>query len=599
MDFLKDCHKRCYSATVILPLLLTILFVQIWVMSPQITKASQEVKFRFDENLCDAEWSSSAPGQSVTVLPCPGNESDSRGFVRMVSEELRLENNEFAEHTFQTHPKWLVDGWITGIFSMSRSGVVFENGDRLIGHVGFLQGAVAGRVQFKILYDQNPIEPGGEVTLFDEEKTYNGELLEIDIDLNPYVGQSGDIILNVNAKGGSDQDWAIWKELRIQEPIPPTSTFTRTTRPSSTFTKTNTITPTLTEMPTPTPLIIPSDTPTSTLTPTSTFTPIPSSTPTEIITFPPPLIVTAEPRPCACYESNKIDSHFSGNDGFGVGYLIQDKDLLIVTAVDEKASGDNGLFSIMDPLGVVWSTFEARFTPNDVIAIGDVWGDDTEDEILVAIDEDHRVYVYNAWGEHLETKSIYYTRYDIITVGNVLDGSGFEGDEIIFASDERDVFVVYGRGGSINTFGLDWDFKGNSVPGIKNASHSDGLTTGNVFGDELDEILFVENKNGDQSILYMYNGQGILLVKTRVRFTHYDALACGDVLGNDYDEVLFGIDEDRAIYALNALTGILKMFHGRVTPVDIITTGRLDGHEKDVIFLAVDDDSMIYFYLQE
>jgi hypothetical protein len=578
-----------FKKAILTILILIGLVFLIMIQMTQISLAAEEVKYRFDERLCDANWTSSAPGPGLSILPCPGETDDSRGFVRMVPEVTRLEDNSLAIRTFQTHPMWQTGGWIAGTFELSQSGISIQMGDRLVGQIGFLEGAGAGRVQFTIQYDQNPVEPGGVVTLFDTEKVYDESLVDIDIDLSPYAGQNGDIILKVDANGVSDQDWAVWKEIRIQQPNHSTSTFTRTLQPVLTLTATRT----MTQIPTPTPPAFP----TGTLTQTPTQTP--TSTPTEVVTFPPPSIITAEPRPCACYESNKIGTHFSGNDGFGVGHFIRDKDLLIVTAVDERASGDNGLFTIMDPLGIPVSTFEARFTPNDVIAVGDVWGDDTEEEILVGIDEDHLVYVYNAWGDLLETKSIYYTRYDILVTGNVLNGPDFEGDEIIFASDERDVFVIYGRAGTVNTYGLFWDFEGNSVPGIKNSSHSDGLTTGNVLGDELDEILFVENQNGDHSILYIYNGQGILLAKTRIRFTHYDTLAAGDVMGNDYDEVLVGIDEDRAIYALDALKGILKMFHGRVTPVDIIATGKFEGHEKEAIFLAVDDDNMIYFYLQE
>ncbi len=580
--------SRSRWLTVFIPLF-CLLFIIHFITSPAITvTAAEEIKYRFDEHLCDAYWAATFPGHSWEILPCPGESIDSRGFVQMISDDLKLEDNSFAERTFETHPIWQTDGLILGTFSISRMGITLQEGDQIMGDVGFLEGALAGRVKFTISYDQDPIEPGGEVTLFETEDTYDGQLKAVDIDLSPYAGQSGDILLKVSALGVPDQDWAVWKNLRVTRQTPATPTFTRTYTPSMTTTFTSRPSATMTASVTP---MRP-----TTITPTTTMTSTP--TPVDLPSPPPPVIVPDYKKPCACYESSVIETYFSGNDGFAVGNLIRGKGLMLLTVVDEKASGDNGLFTVMDPDGVVVNTFEARFTPNDVVAIGDVWGDDLEEEILVGIDEDKKVYIYNSSGQLLEIKNIPFTRFDILAVGNIREGFDSPGDEIILASDEKDEFTIYPRLGDSYSIGLDWNFDGSSVPGIKNDSHSDALTTGNVFGSALDEILFID-QNGDFSILYMYNDQGTLLAKTRVMFTKFDAFASGDVLGNDYDEVIIGIDEDRAIFILDALNGILKMHYGRVTPVDVIAAGEVTAGNKETIFLAVDDDSKIYIYKQE
>ena len=592
--------SRCLKR--ILPFLIIIL--QLLVVFPhltlenRITYALDVVKFKFDEHLCDAYWMAGAPGAGSVILPCPGAADDSGGFVLLVAPERKLEDDSQAERTFQTHPMWETDGWIVGSFSLFRSGVVLESGDRLVGKVGFLEGALAGEVVFKIYYDQNPIEPGGERLLFEAQDDYDERLVDIDLDLSEFSGQNGDIILQVHAFGSAAQDWAIWKNFRIiSRRIDPTRTATVTNTSTPTLTPTITISPTITTTSTPMPTPPRMDTPTPTLTATWTLTPTMTMTPEEILP-PPPVFPPPFNKACACYESRIIDTYFSGNDGFAVGNLIQNMGLLLLTVVDEKLPGDDGLFTILDTQGVVIRTFGARFTPNDVVAIGDVWGDESEDEILVGIDEDKLVYVYNSMGTLLETKPIPYTRYDILAVGNIREDDSSAGDEIIFASDEKDEFTIYTRSGDNQTFSLDWNFDGSSVPGIKSDAHSDALTTGNVFGSPLDEILFID-QNADQSILYIYNDHGALLAKTRVRFTKFDALASGDVLGDDYDEVLIAIDEDRAIYILDALDGILKMHHGRVTPVDIFAAGLVAEDRKETIFLAVDDDSKIYVYEQE
>lgn len=551
------------------------------------THADVEIRFRFDEHLCDSTyWSSGAPGGSFAILPCPGGINDSAGFVRPVASTGKLEGGIWAERSFETHPMWQTDGWITGTFSLSRIGLVLIDTDHLVGKVGLLEGASAGRVKFTILYDQNPNEPGGERTLFEREDTYDGRLIDFDVDLSPFAGQSGDIILKVDALGTAGQDWAVWSQVRIQNSGVPPITIT-------------TFTPTRTRTSTPTRTITPSFTPTLTrsVTPTITFTPTVTFTPPPIIPTEPPVIATTK-KPCACFENQVLDVHFSGNDGFAIGRLIRGLGPVLLTVSDDKAPGEKGLFTVMDTNGVTLRTFEARFTPNDVIVVGDVWGDDGEEEILVGIDEDNKVYVYNSVGVLLEIKAIPYTRYDILAAGNVMDDVNSVGDEIIFASDERDTFVIYPRSGPSVTTGFDWNFDGASVPGIKSEAHTDALTTGNFFGDEREEILFVDQQS-EKSLLYFYDGSGLLLARTRIRFTGYDTLASGNVLGNEYQEVIIGIDEDRAIYLMDPLTGILKMHHGRVTPVDVIAVADVTGEGKDDIFLAVDDDSKIYIYLQE
>jgi hypothetical protein len=285
-------------------------------------------------------------------------------------------------------------------------------------------------------------------------------------------------------------------------------------------------------------------------------------------------------------------------DGFAVGDLVAGPEAEVVTVVDEDGSGDDGEFHLFEPRSALWVAFHARFTPNDRIAIGDVWPDDAWGEIVVAVDDDDRIYIYDYAGHLLTSLAARFTANDCLAVGNVIaaPGAAPEDEEIVIAIDEDDEVSIYdGRGNSTSFAIAEFNFDGACQLGRK-CGNNDALAVGNVFGDEFEEIILLD-QHGDDSLLYIYDGRGTLLMTTQVRYTPYDAMAVGDVLGDEREEIIIAVDEDHVIYLYDAVLGRLKIQYARkMTPVDALAAGDLGGGPKDEILLAIDDDDKIYVF---
>jgi len=100
----------------------------------------------------------------------------------------------------------------------------------------------------------------------------------------------------------------------------------------------------------------------------------------------------------------ELDINFTRHDYFAVGNVMEDatsKDELVI------ARNDNDEIYLYRADGRQLDHFDARFTPYDGLAIGDV-DDDGMDEMVVIIDEDNKIYIYqdNGW-----TKSQMYSRF--------------------------------------------------------------------------------------------------------------------------------------------------------------------------------------------
>ena len=208
------------------------------------------------DQCCSGSWLSGSPRTKEERLPCPGSEADDRGFVRPLSANFTLENNQSALRSIETHPKWVPNGYILGAFSLDTLGIKLEQGDSFRAKVGFLQGAQEGRVQFSVWYDGSPGQAGGETRLFEVEDSYDTKLVDIHVNLSNYAGSSGTILLRVDAMESSGQDWAVWVEPRIERvPLPTvalTPTPSTTPQPTATLTPTPIPTPTLTSTSAPT-----------------------------------------------------------------------------------------------------------------------------------------------------------------------------------------------------------------------------------------------------------------------------------------------------------------------------------------------------------
>ncbi len=314
------------------------------------------------------------------------------------------------------------------------------------------------------------------------------------------------------------------------------------------------------------------------------------------------IIVPAEEKlpekPCGCFESAKFKARVTGYDGFAVGNVIAGVEPEIITAVDEDASGDNGKFYIYSASGYLLTSFEARFTKNDRVIVGDFWGGSEQEEIAVSVDDDRMIYLYDGNGALLHSFSVRFTKFDAVSAGDV---QGDEKEEILIAVDEDDrVYVYSSQGIELFHFNIPWDFEGVCNLGDK-SDHNDGMAVGNVFGDKYDEVLLLD-RNGDSSLVYIYGALNqTLVLKTilKVRYTKYDVFTTGDLLGNDREEVIVAIDEDHMIYMYDAINGLLKCRYADITPADGIECGNLSGGAKDEIVIAQDDEHLMYLISEE
>lgn len=569
------------------------------------------VVYSFFDRFCDGKWSSTYPGapfpQWPATLPCPGSHGDSRGWVRRLPSNFRLEDGSLANRSLETHPAQKNDGTIWGRFLMSSAGVVLQNGDRIVAQVGFLDGAKAGQARFTVIYDADPVESGGQEELARVDDSYDGQLRNIYVDLSRFAGTRGEFMLRVDALGNFAQDQAVWVDPRLERgPTPaPTSPPSATPRPTDTPRPTATPipTPTSTPSPTPTATSTPTATPSPTSAPTSTSEPTPTPFPTRAA--PPTPVPTARPTPtpppqkaCGCFAHTILEARLTPYDGFAVGDLVAGPEAEVVTVVDEDGPGGDGEYHLYEPRGALSVPFYARFTPNDRIAIGDVWPEDAWGELVVAVDDDDRVYIHDFAGQLLQSLYARFTAYDCLAVGNVIaaPGKAPEEEEIVIATDDENRVYIYESQGGYTWFDIgEFTFDG-ACPLGKKCDHNDALAVGNVFGDEFDEIILLD-RHGDESVLYIYNGQGILLVTTQVRYTPYDAMTTGDILGDEREEILIAVDEDHVIYVYDAVLGLLKMQYARKgTPADALAAGNVGGGPKDEILLAIDDDDKIYVY---
>jgi len=144
-------------------------------------------------------WSTSID----TPLPFPGGLSDTAGFACYRTSIKLNDGNTYAK-VLETHPKWVDNGWISGKYAS----VSVPNGAKLRVKFGFINGASAGKVKFRI-------GKFGDVAVFSLVSDYAGGVKEAEVSLSAYGGQTIDFVLGVNAEGSSAQDWAAWVEAKI------------------------------------------------------------------------------------------------------------------------------------------------------------------------------------------------------------------------------------------------------------------------------------------------------------------------------------------------------------------------------------------------
>ena len=172
-----------------------------------------QVLFDFVEGAAQARWWSNAG-----ALDFPGAPLDKRGAAYWV-EGSCLEDGSCPSRALVTHPTWTDGGYIYGEFCATGN-IVLGEGDRFFARVGFLRGAEAGDVTFRISFGTYRF--GGEFPTFEPldalVDTHDGQVRTWVIPLDELAGQQGCFALEVQARQSPSQAVAVWVEARLERP---------------------------------------------------------------------------------------------------------------------------------------------------------------------------------------------------------------------------------------------------------------------------------------------------------------------------------------------------------------------------------------------
>ena len=135
-------------------------------------------------------------------LPFPGSDTDDRGFV-LVRKDATLSDGSTAT-VLETHPQWIANGFIIGTYKLPQPIIA---GDHLRVSVGLLAGAGAGDVRFRGYL--------GGTQVLDKSVAYSDGVIPLDVDVSRLKGATM-VEIRVDAGPSAAQDWAIWKDLRVE-----------------------------------------------------------------------------------------------------------------------------------------------------------------------------------------------------------------------------------------------------------------------------------------------------------------------------------------------------------------------------------------------
>lgn len=164
-----------------------------------------------------ARWETgrlSADGNSMsdnTLIPWQGSDGDSNGFAR--TDAMPMEDKGIYT-ALRMHPKWVDGGTIKGWLPP----VLLNGIGTLTAKIGFLSGTGGSDgVTFQVwvhFWDAAGTEQW--IKVFSRQKTYDGTLADIAVDLSRWSGQQVSIELRVDAGSSSIQDWAAWIDPLIE-----------------------------------------------------------------------------------------------------------------------------------------------------------------------------------------------------------------------------------------------------------------------------------------------------------------------------------------------------------------------------------------------
>ena len=163
----------------------------------------ESMKYDFATNYCSASWAS-----IFGPLDCPGDTSDSQGFVKRDDDPKLQDGKVYSGKAIFTHPAFASDGVIRGNFPA----ILIDDGYRFRAVIGCTYNKSNCNVRFTISYKAggDPWEQLGTWVV-----DYNDDPIKLDIDLSFLDGKNVQFGLVVAANGSEEQDWAHWVKPRI------------------------------------------------------------------------------------------------------------------------------------------------------------------------------------------------------------------------------------------------------------------------------------------------------------------------------------------------------------------------------------------------
>jgi len=265
--------------------------------------------------------------------------------------------------------------------------------------------------------------------------------------------------------------------------------------------------------------------------------------------------------------------------------------------------------------------FNHDFTRYDGLAIGDVTGG-TQGEIIIAKDDNHRLYVYSGSGSALMDEP--WADFDADCIMRTLERSGRgwivildPGAGLIRSrsadgtnTGSRSITTISGycdfATGDVNGDGDDEDVVASDennriyIYGTDSTSFAfeftnyDSIAVGNLVGDSKEEIIIAKD---DDNAIYIYDRAGTLLATITssdyTYYTRYDRLAAGDVCDDGMDEIVIAMDDDGYVRAYNATGHERGSVDLGFTRYDQLAVGDVLGDAKDEIVIARDDDHKV------
>jgi hypothetical protein len=169
--------------------------------------------YSFYDQAPSAQWvTCGSPCGGGTTITFGGPDTDTNGFA-MYRDGQQLENGNSPQRTLETHPMWVDNGVISGLYS----NYTVQPGDHFKTKLGFLAlsggGCGVGDVNFQFNYK----ESGTLSNLANFHETCDGSLTSVDLDLSSLAGHTVKFALVVTANNpGAAQDWAVWVDPRIE-----------------------------------------------------------------------------------------------------------------------------------------------------------------------------------------------------------------------------------------------------------------------------------------------------------------------------------------------------------------------------------------------